>query len=476
MNVSPKMNPATSPLTKLAFMTILAAATAFPNLIEAAGAAPQPNVCQRGCWGARAPKSTAYMSGLNRAVIHHTASTGDYNVSNIEDSKVKVRAIQNFHMDVNGWSDIGYNFLVDKLGNTFEGRYGSMTSWAKGIHDGTNYNSFGFNVLGYYHPPYNQLATIASRSALYDVIAWRMPNGWSPYGAGSYAGKTVGFVAGHRNVKSTSCPGDGIYNHYITNDVHGGEARNGIDARIQGQTGNRVGMARSANGGGYWIAAADGGVFAFGNAPFYGSMGGQPLNSPVVGIAARPQGDGYWLVAADGGVFSFGAAPFHGSMGGQPLNEPIVGIASTANGQGYWLVAKDGGIFSFNAPFHGSLGGSGFKDIAAIATAFNSNGYWILRGDGSIYSYNATYHGGSGHHGRNDFIAIGARSNGGGYWLMTKNGNIYTHGAMNYKGGRNEAGYIGMAPGPSTYNGYWLLKNDGAIYSFGDALYHGGAN
>ena len=109
---------------------------------------------------------------------------------------------------------------------------------------------------------------------------------------------------------------------------------------------------------GSWLVASDGGIFTFGDAGFYGSMGGKPLNQPVVGIAATPSGNGYWLVASDGGIFTFGDAGFYGSMGGKPLNQPVVGIASTPSGNGYWLVASDGGIFSFGAPFLGSRGGA----------------------------------------------------------------------------------------------------------------------
>ena len=72
--------------------------------------------------------------------------------------------------------------------------------------------------------------------------------------------------------------------------------------------------------------ASDGGIFAFGGAPFNGSMGGQHLNAPIVGIAETPDGGGYWEVASDGGLFAFGDAAFYGSMGGQHLNAPIVGI------------------------------------------------------------------------------------------------------------------------------------------------------
>ena len=84
----------------------------------------------------------------------------------------------------------------------------------------------------------------------------------------------------------------------------------------------------SQNSKGYWLTAADGGVFSFGDASFYGSMAGQHLAQPTVGIASTPDGKGYWLTAADGGVFSFGDASFYGSMAGQHLAQPIVGIGA----------------------------------------------------------------------------------------------------------------------------------------------------
>ena len=97
-------------------------------------------------------------------------------------------------------------------------------------------------------------------------------------------------------------------------------------------------MAATPDGGGYWEVASDGGIFAFGDAQFYGSMGGQPLNKPIVGMAATPDGGGYWEVASDGGLFAFGDANFFGSMGGQPLNKPIVGMrrTPTARATGRW--------------------------------------------------------------------------------------------------------------------------------------------
>ena len=77
-------------------------------------------------------------------------------------------------------------------------------------------------------------------------------------------------------------------------------------------------MAPTPDGGGYWLVASDGGIFSYGDAGFFGSRGGQPLNSPIVGMAATADGKGYWLVAADGGIFNYGDAGFYGSAGGHP--------------------------------------------------------------------------------------------------------------------------------------------------------------
>ncbi len=88
-------------------------------------------------------------------------------------------------------------------------------------------------------------------------------------------------------------------------------------------------MAATPTGQGYWLVAADGGIFAYGDAVFYGSTGSIHLNKPIVGMAATPTGHGYWFVASDGGVFNYGEAGFLGSTGSIPLNSPIVGMAAT---------------------------------------------------------------------------------------------------------------------------------------------------
>jgi len=76
--------------------------------------------------------------------------------------------------------------------------------------------------------------------------------------------------------------------------------------------------------------ASDGGIFAFGDAPFEGSAGGLHLNAPIVGIAATPDGQGYWMAARDGGIFAFGDARFLGSAAQLALAAPTVGIAAAS--------------------------------------------------------------------------------------------------------------------------------------------------
>ncbi len=172
-------------------------------------------------------------------------------------------------------------------------------------------------------------------------------------------------------------------------------------------------------GGGYWLVASDGGIFNYGDASFYGSRGGQPLNAPIVGMAATSDGRGYWLVASDGGIFSYGDAVFDGSRGGQPLNQPIVGMAATHDGGGYWFVARDGGIFSYgDAPFLGSMGGTPLNaPIVGMASA--PQGYWMVASDGGIFNFGTGFFGSmGGQPNPNPIRGMAATPDGGGYWIL----------------------------------------------------------
>jgi peptidoglycan hydrolase-like amidase len=196
--------------------------------------------------------------------------------------------------------------------------------------------------------------------------------------------------------------------------------------------------------GGYWLDAADGGVFTFGNAQFFGSMGGTRLNQPVVGMSATHDSGGYWEVAADGGIFSFGDARFNGSVPGvlkpgQSLNQPVVGMATTPDGGGYWIVASDGGVFCFgDAPFEGSVPG-------------------VLKPGQSL---------------NRPIVSIVPTRDGRGYWLVASDGGVFAFGDAGFVGSLGSSPpptpIVGVAPTPDN-GGYWLLEADGAVHAFGDA-------
>ena len=196
---------------------------------------------------------------------------------------------------------------------------------------------------------------------------------------------------------STDCSGFAISrNAWVatsTGTVYGESTYSGPPAYNYGDMAGKPlnqpidGMSPTSDGQGYWLVAADGGIFAFGNAQFYGSMGGRPLNKPITGMAVTPTGGGYWMVASDGGIFAFGNAPFYGSTGNLVLNKPIEAMIATPDGKGYWMVASDGGIFCFgDATFHGSLGGQTLS--APIAGMIpNGAGYTLIGENGQLYPF-----------------------------------------------------------------------------------------
>jgi hypothetical protein len=236
--------------------------------------------------------------------------------------------------------------------------------------------------------------------------------------------------------------------------------------------------ASTASAQGYWLASADGGVYAGGSAGYFGSLGALRLQGPIVGMAATPDGRGYWMVALDGGVFAFGDAGFYGSMGAVHLNQPIVGMAATPDGRGYWLVAADGGIFAFgDAPFLGSMGGTPLvQPVTGMASTDDGQGYWMVAADGGIFSFgDAPFYGSTGGMAiNNPVVGMAPSPHDGGYLLVSTDGGIFGFGSVRYYGslggglGGDPADVppvagIALTPGGA---GYWLLEPDGWNYSF----------
>jgi Bacterial Ig-like domain (group 3) len=243
---------------------------------------------------------------------------------------------------------------------------------------------------------------------------------------------------------------------------------------------------------GYWLVGADGGIFAFGSAQFYGSTGSLRLQRPVVAITPTDDRGGYWLVGSDGGVFAFGDAGFFGSLPGlgiapagtpglvSKLNAPIVGMVPSSDGGGYLMVGSDGGVFAFgDARFVGScpaIGGCQGSAVAVMPDA-SGNGYWVATSAGNVYAFgDASPYGAPGNQGSPVTSAV-RTPDGGGYWLVLANGTVYSYGDAKYLGGPSGLG--GFNPATAIFatadgGGYWVASANGSIDAYGDATNDGG--
>ncbi len=233
-------------------------------------------------------------------------------------------------------------------------------------------------------------------------------------------------------------------------------------------------------GAGYRLYASDGGTFNYGSALFNGSLGGQPINKPIVAAAATQIGLGYWMAASDGGVFSFGDAGFYGSAGDIHLNKPVVGMAGDADDLGYWLVASDGGIFSYgDAQFYGSTGAMTLnKPIVGMAATPDGGGYWLVASDGGIFSFgDAQFYGSTGSTPLNQpIVGMAPTVDGKGYWLVAADGGVFAFGDADFLGSMGgtplNKPIVGVFSTPDSL-GYWLVASDGGIFSFGNAGFYG---
>jgi DNA-binding beta-propeller fold protein YncE len=220
-------------------------------------------------------------------------------------------------------------------------------------------------------------------------------------------------------------------------------------AQFHGSTGNLrlqrpvVGISPTASKAGYWLVASDGGVFAFGDAGYFGSIPGaglhpagsglpHSLNAPIVGMVPSSDGGGYFMVASDGGVFAFGDARFEGSCPGiGGCSGAAVAVVPDASGNGYWLITQSGSVYAFgDAPFYGAPGGQGSPVTSAVRTA-DGHGYWVLLANGTVNAYgDAVARGGpvGSVGGLNPASAIFSDATGGGYWVASGQGAVFSYG------------------------------------------------
>ncbi|HWJ50323.1 MAG TPA: N-acetylmuramoyl-L-alanine amidase [Solirubrobacteraceae bacterium] len=206
-------------------LTPIAAAAALPLAAPVYAAGPgQPPIIARRAWARRVspPRVAPAYGAVRMAFVHHTENPNGYLPGEVP---AMLRAIYAFHRYVNGWNDIGYNFVVDLYGRIFEARAGGIDEPVVGAHaGGYNLASTGVAVLGSFM---SVPISSAARGALERLLAWKLalhgvsaqgrttvrvnPAGavYSRFRAGAHV--SLPRIAGHRDGDSTDCPGNVLY-------------------------------------------------------------------------------------------------------------------------------------------------------------------------------------------------------------------------------------------------------------------------
>ncbi|MFE6647234.1 N-acetylmuramoyl-L-alanine amidase [Nocardioides sp. NPDC057772] len=209
--------------------------------LAAAAYTPKPSIYSRRQWGADESVREAGPPDYHEVrggFVHHTVSTNSYARDQVPGI---IRSIYTFHVQSRGWRDIGYNFLIDKFGRIWEGRYGGVDRPVVGAHtSGYNSYSFGASALGNFDD-------VAPPSALVNafgtLFAWKL----SLHGVRGDKGSTrMGdrtfshAIMGHRDAGSTACPGRYLYAQLSTIRSQAGSKQAGWAAReLQSQISGR---------------------------------------------------------------------------------------------------------------------------------------------------------------------------------------------------------------------------------------------
>ncbi len=179
--------------------------------LMAMNVAPKPVIYSRAQWGANEnlrDKSSLRYGTVKAGFIHHTVNANDYSAAQVP---ALLRGIYAYHTQSRGWSDIGYNYLVDRFGRIWEGRYGGVARAVVGAHTlGYNEYAFAMSAIGNFDIAQPPQAVVDAYARLF---AWKL----SLYNIRADAAKVwvkdryLRAINGHRDVGQTACPGRYLY-------------------------------------------------------------------------------------------------------------------------------------------------------------------------------------------------------------------------------------------------------------------------
>ena len=393
----------------------------------------RPPIISRAQWGAdesMVEDAPEYIDKVQAVFIHHTVDTNDYSCG---DSAALVRAIQTYHVKTEGWNDLGYNFLVDKCGQIFEGRGGGADLPVKGAHTyGFNSYSAGISLLGNFETGKPSPAALQSAAR---VAAWKL----GQYGVSPTAKVTLtrlvpdaegnnqpdgdvtfNTISGHRDGFPTACPGANLYsklgairtyasngtrNSAIpTNDFNrdgindlivGMPKASGSDGRVTILPGTQDGPShvakRTLNQGSPGVPGGSEAGDLFGMSNAWGDVNGDGYADLVIGAPGEDisQADNGTVIAMYGPALTTGrgySVPTSSRIGGEKLGTAVTvadfntdgkaDIFSVAPGKpGRWW-AWDGSTGAVKSGYlNSSAYGGAVGFAAAVNGDFNKDGF-----------------------------------------------------------------------------------------------------
>jgi putative cell wall-binding protein len=320
--------------------------------VPAQSAPPQPLVHARSEWDPTnrcEPRDIPDENQVTAAFVHHTSTSNSANTYPASQVAGIILSYCLYHRNSRGWDDIGYNFLIDRFGRTWEGRAGGIERGITGAHtSGVNAYSTGIALIGYFT---SAAPSASAQQALTDLLTWKLglhnldPKGSTTVvskGSNKYAEGTVvtlPTIAGHRDAQSTACPGNVCYG-------------------LLGSFRNNVAAAWTQLPANYYESPVVGDFTGDGvadGAAYRKSDGTWWVTDGVTGSSAS------WSDGADGIAWTLATA---GNFDGDPAPE-IIGLAGSTS----YLVDPAGASFS-----HTPLGTLGGTPIASVTGDFDDDG------------------------------------------------------------------------------------------------------
>lgn len=260
--------------------------------LRAATYTPRPQIYSRAQWGAdeslRDAGSLRYFE-VHAGFVHHTVNANEYTRDEVPSI---IRGIYAYHTKSRGWSDIGYNYLVDRFGRIWEGRFGGIDRPVVGAHT-LDYNDYAFamSAIGNFDTKQPTGAMVEAYGALF---AWKLSlhgiDATSPrQGVGA---RTFAAINGHRDAAATACPGRYLYARLGDIRRLAGEAQRGwagreLESDLAGSDHPDLVVRRASDGQAFVIPT--GGLTAFG--PGSTAATGLPSRGAVV-VSPDLTGDG----------------------------------------------------------------------------------------------------------------------------------------------------------------------------------------